>query len=338
MPIYDGDKKIKDLYFNNEKIKEGYYGDKLVYSSEKPHPDEKTEFCFNSNATITFVITAPIGTVFYVDLYFDMVTFNKSGTLTKTVDSADYQLTLPAATALLNYATRIHENEGKITGIKIHEQIDHSRLTKVWRLKMSTDADLLNLFYNNKSLVFSTDFLPEEGEYKKNKLELPNTTNLQDFFSGCTNLGPIDRTFLDLCVSLTNVTQFFRDCTTLSSIVNLLFKYTPISIANLLFYNCTGLTTVPTQMFVYNYTTLTSVDFCFYNCTALTSNVQQIFIAVSAIANLTHVGYCFYNCSKVTGNGTNLITIAFSNATSHNYCFGGCTSLSDYNNLPSGWK
>ena len=44
MPIYSGNQKIKDITFNNQTIKQGYYGNTLVFESNTlPNLDDNDE-------------------------------------------------------------------------------------------------------------------------------------------------------------------------------------------------------------------------------------------------------------------------------------------------------
>ena len=84
------------------------------------------------------------------------------------------------------------------------------------------------------------------------------------------------------------------------------------------FYGCTGLTSIPSDLFANN-TKVTKFNYCFFRCTGLTSSTP-----------LDNDGTPLYNRSE--GKEGYLVV------THHSDCFYGCTLMSDYSSIPRDWK
>ena len=72
---------------------------------------------------------------------------------------------------------------------------------------------------------------------------------------------------------------------------------------------------------------------CFWNCTSLKQIPADFF---NNISNLWSVESMFENCTSLTGNAIELWNN--SNIEYHENCYKGCTNLSNYDQIPEGWK
>ena len=72
---------------------------------------------------------------------------------------------------------------------------------------------------------------------------------------------------------------------------------------------------------------------CFQNCTSLKQIPADFF---NNISNLWSVESMFENCTSLTGNAIELWNN--SNIEYHENCYKGCTNLSNYDQIPEGWK
>ena len=72
---------------------------------------------------------------------------------------------------------------------------------------------------------------------------------------------------------------------------------------------------------------------CFQNCTSLKQIPADFF---NNISNLWSVASMFENCTSLTGNAIELWNN--SNIEYHENCYKGCTNLSNYDQIPEGWK
>lgn len=87
-----------------------------------------------------------------------------------------------------------------------------------------------------------------------------------------------------------------------------------------LFAECTGLTAIPEGLFA-NCPGVTEFTDCFYGCTGLTGETPYTMVDGKKIK--------LWERSPENG---------FAKVTSCGDCFGVCTGLSDYAEIPEGWK
>ena len=71
----------------------------------------------------------------------------------------------------------------------------------------------------------------------------------------------------------------------------------------------------------------------FQNCTSLKQIPADFF---NNISNISNVSSMFENCTSLTGNAIELWNN--SNIEYHENCYKGCTNLSNYDQIPEGWK
>ena len=72
---------------------------------------------------------------------------------------------------------------------------------------------------------------------------------------------------------------------------------------------------------------------CFKNCTSLKQIPADFFTNIPEIFNVKSM---FENCTSLTGNAIELWKN--NKVTSYENCYKGCTNLSNYNEIPEGWK
>ena len=108
------------------------------------------------------------------------------------------------------------------------------------------------------------------------------------------------------------------------------------------FSDCTSLTTIPIGLFDNN-TEVTNFQYTFYNCTSLETMPTNLIANNELVDNYSNM---FSGCTSLTTavTGTEkFIGIAEANANDHTItltttdCFYNCTSITDYNSIPSAW-
>jgi hypothetical protein len=101
-----------------------------------------------------------------------------------------------------------------------------------------------------------------------------------------------------------------------------LFKYTRATIFESCFIGCTGLTSLPADLFSNN-TQATNFYCCFYGCTGITSVPANLFTYNTEVVDF---GWCFSSCTGLT---TIPPALFFKNkkVTNFSYCFSDCTKL-----------
>ena len=128
---------------------------------------------------------------------------------------------------------------------------------------------------------------------------------------------------------LTDLNSCFYNCLGLTSIPSDLFANNP-EVTNFAccFQNCAGLTSIPNGLFANN-PEVTKFNSCFYYCTKLTSIPNELFTNNPEVTNFA---CCFYNCLGLTSIPNELFT---NNTKVVNFasCFYACTGLTS---IPNG--
>jgi hypothetical protein len=125
--------------------------------------------------------------------------------------------------------------------------------------------------------------------------------------------------------------ETFRGCTGLTSLPVDLFRYnTAVSTSGFLstFYGCTGLTSLPVDLFRYNTAVSTSGFYqTFFGCTGLTSLPADLFLYNTAVSTSGFLS-TFYGCTGLTSLPVDLFRYNTAVSTSgFSETFRGCTGL-----------
>lgn len=186
------------------------------------------------------------------------------------------------------------------------------------------------LFANNKSAKdFSYMF------YKTSLTSVPeglftSCTAAQNFsylFSGCTGIKTIPADLFINCKSAYDFSQTFAGCSSLQEIPEGLFDSVPSANKNVkfsyCFASCTSLKSIPSALFD-KALMASKFDYAFAGCTGLTGESP----------------YTMYNGNKIHlyERKQNYSLGGFNNRITGTKCFNGCTGLSDYEDITTGWK
>lgn len=168
--------------------------------------------------------------------------------------------------------------------------------------KYKTNATLFNQIINSPNTLLT--------ELKANVFYLDSLTQISQPFSGLSGLTTVEEGVFDN-INKSNVSQLYG-----------------------LFYSCANLKTIPIN--ILNGFDVTSLSYSFYNNYALEVNINDLlsYIDLSKITNMSRV---FCNDSLITGEALPVIN-QLTSVTSKLECFKNCTSLSDYDLIPSDWK
>jgi hypothetical protein len=260
----------------------------------------------------------------------------------------------PVETITSNYPTHAYSVAGvydvKISGNvpRINNNnlnyIERSYLTgiKSWgKLDGLTSMDYA--FYDSKNL---------KGELLEDDYGcFENVTGFSGCFQSCSGLtGSIPENLFANCPNVEYFTNCFYRCSGLTgSIPENLFSNCPnVTGFSFCFSNCTWLTKILENLFS-NCPNATRFYYCFNSCSGLTEIPENLF---SNCPNVTNFGSCFYNCSGLTGttpvdvleDGTRVELWERAGKTGYpssidgTDCFGVCTGLSNYLEIPSEWK
>lgn len=136
--------------------------------------------------------------------------------------------------------------------------------------------------------------------------------------------------------NVTQATSMFYNCSSLTDfptgVFDLLTKNTTFYYA---FNACSNLINVDSKLFKYNKSVVNYQDL-FYGCKSLVSSINDIFDE-SDLSKATIFNTAFSNCTSLTGSALELID-KIPQTVSHSSTFKNCTSLSDYNSIPTSWK
>ena len=191
-----------------------------------------------------------------------------------------------------------------------------------------------------------------------------NCTKVQDIslaFYGCKGLAVVTPGVLHCEVlfsknlDLVNISGLFQQSKIEGVLTEnpsnsgyILFPGTKIENASHLWDGCvmTGVQGDEYIPFVYNSKVLTDISYMFANQTCF-RDLNNMFEGEYSWNNistycpaLTNCAYLFSKDTELVGNGNTLITALnkITTLTNHTKAFEGCTKLTDYNTIPSGWK
>ena len=179
-------------------------------------------------------------------------------------------------------------------------------------------------------------------------------------FADCTSLKTIPEGLLATCADVTTVKGMFHGCTSLEEIPADLFASSPaITSFETTFAECSSLKSIPAELFSAIGTKTSSITFaeCFALCTSLETIPAGLF---DTVRRINYIDGCFDGCTSLTGESPyTIITsedgtqtkvhlyertrgddfpIAPTSSSAHEACFGGCSGLTDYQDMPSSWK
>lgn len=179
-------------------------------------------------------------------------------------------------------------------------------------------------------------------------------------FADCSSIRAIPAGLLDACVDITTVKGMFHGCTALEVIPEGLFANNiAITSFERTFAECKSLKSIPADLFSSIGTKTTAITFaeCFADCLSLESLPVSLF---DTVRRINYIDSCFEGCVSLTGESPYTIIIAEdgtqskvhlyertkgddfpyapTSSSAHASCFAGCTSLTDYNDMPSTWR
>jgi len=193
------------------------------------------------------------------------------------------------------------------------------------------------LFNNNTNVTtFSYCFA-----YCSSLSEIPaglfnNNVNVIDFsscFRSCSNIEKIPDRLFDNNINATTFSYCFSSCSSLTEIPDGLFDNNVNAVDfSSCFRNCINIKKIPDKLFDNNINA-TTFSYCFSSCSSLTEIPDGLFNNNVKAVNFSN---CFFNCIKLEGLAPALWLRT--NVEKYSSCFYGCNKLSNYNDIPNGWK
>ena len=162
-------------------------------------------------------------------------------------------------------------------------------------------------------------------------------TTYSNTFRSCTSLAYIPSGLFDSSINVTDFSGTFQQCSKIESVPKDLFRYnTKVTTFGQLgawygaFLGCTNLREVPEDIFKCN-TEVTNFSLTFRGCSNLTKMPD-----LSNNTKVTDIRAMFEGCNNLTGKAyplwENSVTTQFGG------CFRYCSKLSNYSEIPAGWK
>ena len=177
-----------------------------------------------------------------------------------------------------------------------------------------------------------------------------NVSNFSHTFDGCTALQTIPEGLFDSCTEVSSFDGTFYQCSNLTEIPIGLFDYnTKVTSFDSTFKGI-AISSIPERLFDHC-TEVTSFSSTFNGCTNLTSIPEGLF---DKCTKAMYFSYTFQFCASLTGESPYTIINVdgqdvkvhlyeranypeyFTAPTGYDYCYRGCSKLTDY--IPSNWK
>ena len=136
--------------------------------------------------------------------------------------------------------------------------------------------------------------------------------------------------------SVTNCSNMFADCSKITEIPSTLTIPDSVTDCSWMFSRCSGLTAIPETLTIPN--SVTRCSLMFYSCSNLTSDISNIWPSTWNYTGIIDLSNMFYDCSKVVGTVPADKLWNSGKTFSSSYCFRRCTSLTNYAEIPAGWK
>ena len=170
---------------------------------------------------------------------------------------------------------------------------------------------------------------------------IPNSvTNCSSMFSGCSSLTSIPK-HLSIPNSVTNCSHMFADCSNLIEVEAGFTLGNSLVDCSSMFSYCSNLTTIPPSMKLPN-CIQTCQNMFYYDFSQLSSDISYIWpdeFEYTGTIDLSHM-FGSIMASHVPVTGTVPADKLWNSGKTFNssYCFTSCTSLTNYSEIPAGWK
>ena len=160
-------------------------------------------------------------------------------------------------------------------------------------------------------------------------------TDCSQMFYSCSSLTEIPET-LTIPDSVTNCSSMFSYCTSLTTIQEGFTIGNSVTNCSNMFSYCSSLTAIPETLTIPN--SVTNCAQMFFNCPSLTSDISNIWPSTWNYTGTINLISMFLGCSKIVGTAPADKLWNSGKTFNSSSCFVGCTSLTNYSEIPSGWK
>lgn len=186
----------------------------------------------------------------------------------------------------------------------------------------ATAVDMSKVFFNcNKLTAIPADVFDPVAS---------KATKFIDTFRLCTSLKAIPEGFCNSCTNVTSIANMFYGCSSLEKLPSEMFRGAAgkLNACGAVFQNCTSITEVPDGLFSFITARNAGFTFCFSGCTSLKKIGANIFPASTSTAGLNSA---FKSCSALTDISPDALATCTA-LTTISMTFQFCTSLE---NIPA---
>ena len=165
---------------------------------------------------------------------------------------------------------------------------------------------------------------------------IPNSaSSCKSMFYYCSSLTELPST-LKIPNSVTDCAFMFQGCSNLTAIPETFTIGNSVKDCSSMFAYCSRLTTIPSTLKIPN--SVTSCGYMFSDCSSLTSDISNIWPDVWNSTEEINLAHMFDSCSKVVGTVPAAKLWNSGKTFNSVFSFYKCTSLTNYDEIPSEWK
>ena len=204
----------------------------------------------------------------------------------------------------------------------------NNRLTEVTHSYSESNIYTIKITGNHSNFRASTNTIEI--------IQISNSiTNCSQMFFRCSSLTAIPST-LKIPNSVTDCSRMFYECSSLTGISSTLKIPNSVTNCSNMFSYCSSLTALPSSLTIPN--SVTDCSSMFARCSSLTSDISNIWPSNWNYTGTINMTAMFSYSSKIVGtvpadklwnSGKTFISSG---------CFFSCTSLDNYDEIPSEWK
>ena len=244
------------------------------------------------------------------------------------------------------------KKSNNISSFKIQDNFLNMSITPVEDCVVDFGDGTKQIYTGNNSLTIVEHSYSESNIYTikitgnhSNFMASPNTieiiqladsvTSCVGMFLNCFSLTTIPSTFT-IPNSVTNCSCMFLGCSSLTTIQEGFTLGNSVTDCLAMFVDCSKITEIPETLIIPD--SVTNCSDMFAECSSLTSDISNIWPEEFTYTETINVEDMFDGCSKVVGTVPADKLWNSGKTFNSTGCFGNCTSLTNYNDIPAGWK
>lgn len=155
-------------------------------------------------------------------------------------------------------------------------------------------------------------------------------------YTGNNLLTPVTHSYSESNIYTIKITGNHSNFYASKNIIEIIQISNSVTDCSSMFQDCSSLTTIPSSLTIPD--SVTNCSSMFSNCTSLTSDISNIWPSTWNYTRTINLSSMFNSCSKIVGTipADNLWNSGKTFSSSS--CFRNCTLLTNYDEIPAGWK